>query len=65
MLVNTQFVNFNIEEVITFSVVGRAIIGLSVFLLFIFERKGNISRKACTLHKGIKEYSFGNIPSYK
>lgn len=65
MFVNTLFVNFNIEEVITFSVVGRAIIGLSVFLLFIFERRGNISRKACTLHKGVKEYCFGNIPSYK
>lgn len=36
---NAMFVNFNIEEVITFSVVGSAIIGLGVFLLFIFERK--------------------------
>lgn len=65
MFVDTLFVNFNTEEVITFSVVGRAITGLSVFLLFIFERKGNISRKACTLHKGIKKYCFDNIPSYK
>lgn len=39
------FVNFNTEEVITFSVVGRALLASVYFYVSFLREKGNISRK--------------------